>query len=107
LWEFISPEIKKLKTVKEEPTTTKRGAKNARAKEYLFKTYKAIRWTHRQANLRGRFVSEHSRGLISATHFPSAFDPRKMRLFRTKRKRIDGVRERQKRETVCPQQGGD
>lgn len=27
LWEFISLEIKKLKTVKEEPTTTKRGAK--------------------------------------------------------------------------------
>lgn len=38
LWDFISLQIKKLKTVKEERTTTKRGAKNVRANEYLFKT---------------------------------------------------------------------
>ena len=38
LWDFISLQTKKLKTVKEERTTTKRGAKNVRANEYLFKT---------------------------------------------------------------------
>ena len=65
------PADKKIKTVKEEPTTTKRGAKNVRANEYLFKT--SIKQyggqAGRQANLGGRLLSEHSKRLTSFLTF--------------------------------------
>jgi hypothetical protein len=83
------PADKKIKNSKRRTDGHKKGSKEREGKEYLFKTYKAIRWAYRQANLRGRFVSEHCKGFISAPHFPPAFDPWKRRLFRTKEKRID------------------
>jgi hypothetical protein len=58
------PADKKIKNRERRTDDHKKGSKKREGKRvFIQDIYNAIRWAHRQANLGGRLLSEHSKGL--------------------------------------------